>query len=278
MRRTTLFAVLGATIMLLSVGAPIAAADDGESETEIDDLNVAAWQDDDATATVSVTANVTDDGNTTSVNVENASVTVTTDDENVTYDGLGEYETDESGTVGLPAPNESVSIDVTASYDNETATTSLGLDPEVDEDEGDEPSFGEKHSSFVHDLLNSNDTDGPIGAAVATHAVENNPGNAPDHAGPPDWLLNRSSDGPPGQDGNQTGPPDHAGPPGDDGNATDDDSGGPPSDAGPGSDDDDDDSGGPPSDTGPGSDDDDDDSGGPPSHAGPPGDDDEDDE
>lgn len=331
MRRTTLFALFGAAIMLLSVGAPVAAADDGdesdETEIELDEFAVAAWQTDDGSVTVSVSANgtaieganvavevtsedatyagsgeyVTDeDGNvsldepeesvsidvtatyedvedTTSLGIdpvedglsvgvtqhddasatvsvtsngtaaESADVTVAADGENATYAGSGDYTADENGTVELPAPNETVSVAVTAAYENETASTTAEL-VAADDDETD--AFGQEMSSFVHSLLESNETDGPIGPLVATYAVENNPGNAPAHAGPPEWLVNESID-------KEPGPPDHAGP---------------------GGDDDSDSAGGPPAHAGPGGDDDDESNGGPPAHAGPPSDDDADEE
>lgn len=335
MRRTTLFALFGAMIMLLSVGAPVAAADgdeteeSDESDLELDEFAVAAWQTDDGSVTVSVSANETPvenasvtvdvtsendtyagagdhttdaDGNvyldepnesvsinvtatyedvedTTSLGIEpveddglavsvaqhddasatvsvtsngtaadGANVSVAADGENATYAGSGDYTADENGTVGLPAPNETVSVAVTAAYENETASTTAEL---VAADDSETDAFGQEMSSFVHSLLESNETDGPIGPLVASYAVENNPGNAPAHAGPPEWLVNESID-------KEPGPPDHAGPGGDDGN---DSAGGPPAHAGPGGDDDDESN-----------------SGGPPDHAGPPSDDGDDEE
>ena len=100
--------------------------------------------------------------------------------------------------------------------------------------------FGLQVSSFV-DSAKDNET-GPLGPLVASFVTANNPGNAPDHAGPPAWLFggndetesgtedNETTDrGPPedvGPDDNERGPPVGAGP-------SDNSTQGPPADAGP---------------------------------------------
>lgn len=232
MRRTTIFALLASALMLLSVAAPALATGDVEDGS----LSVSVSQDSSGEATVSVTA----ESNNSSVAVEGASVTVETVDDNATYEGTGEYTSDENGTVTLPAPNETVDVAVTAAHDNQTAETTATLEA-GEEDDGNATAFGERVSSFVHQLQDENNTsDAPFGTQVAAFVVANNPGNAPAHAGPPEWLVNDSVN-------KTTGPPEHAGPP-------ENKSGGPPENK----------STGPPDDKGPDKDKD----GGPPDHAG----------
>ena len=203
----TLAAVLAVTA-LAPMGAAAATTVDGELSVSEED------------GVVTVAANET---------VENATVTVSTVDENTTYAGAGDYTTDENGTVTLEAPtgNESVEVDIVASAGNQTAQTTATLEPT--EDAGEEENFGSLVSAFVVNA--KNDSDGPLGQLVASFAVDNNPGNAPDHAGPP------AAD-----DENGQGPPEHAGP-SDEGEETDEDEdadgdergngGGPPAHAGP---------------------------------------------
>ncbi len=58
--------------------------------------------------------------------VENATVTVAVG-ENETYDGVGEYVTDQNGTIALPVPDTSVDVSLTAEYENLTAMDSITL-------------------------------------------------------------------------------------------------------------------------------------------------------
>lgn len=226
-RTTTLLAVTVIALVGLAV-APGAVAADG-------DLSVGVEQADDGSAAVTVTH----DGGAAA----NASVTVATADENASYDGTGEYATDENGSVGLPAPNETVEIAVDATTANHTASTVATLEApseaenetesnDTDENVSADAPFGQLVSAFVDDL-DTNESDGNVGHAVATFVLENNPASdrIPDHAGPP---TNDSDRGPPADRGNDTdgGPPEHAGPGGDD-----DDRGGPPEHAGSGGDD-----------------------------------------
>lgn len=209
MANRTTFALLGAAIMLLSVVAPMAAAsDDGE-------LSVSVAQDDGVTVTVA------DNGTA----VPNASVEVTTG-ENATYDGTGTYETGEDGTVSLATPNESVEVTITATADNDTASTTVTLEAEDAENEseneteesGNASAFGVELNTFLQDTDFENAT-GPRGLVIANFVVANNPGNVPDHAGPPNAseVGPNGSQGPPEDAGNQSGngsaggPPDHAG-------------------------------------------------------------------
>lgn len=194
-------------VLVLAVtlaGAALAVGAAGAQELTDDDVEVTVDQAEDGAATVTVTANGTA--------AENATVQVNTVDENDTYEGTGEYLTDENGTVGLPAPEENVTVAVTAEIDNASATTEATLTAVEDDNES---AFGQLVSSFVDDLLSDNETEGGIGGAVSEFVLENNPAadKIPGHAGPPD-----NGTGPPehaGGDGEQ-GPPEHAGPNGDD--------------------------------------------------------------
>jgi hypothetical protein len=159
-----------------------------------------------------VTVSVTQNG----TGVANASVVVTTADENASYVGVGRYATGAGGTVSHPAP-----IEVTATHENRTASTRATLSAA-------DRSFGEAVSAFVSIL--QNETDGPTGPTLASWVVANNPGNAPAHAGP--GGENVTVGGPPAHAGGlgDAGPPadDERGPPafagtggdGDDGNET----------------------------------------------------------
>ncbi|ELY48975.1 hypothetical protein [Natronorubrum bangense] len=173
--------------------------------------------------------------------VSNATVDVSTVDENASYADEGTYTTGDNGTVGLDAPfgNESVEVAFNTTVDNESVETTKTLEPaEYD-------TFGSLVSAFVGNA--QDDSDGPLGLTVANFVLEHNPGNAPDHAGPP------SHAGPSGDGDEETdnqGPPEHAGgPPGEedvdaeeadedaetdeDDNSSQGNGGGPPSHAGP---------------------------------------------
>lgn len=218
---------LSVLLVLSVVGPAIATAQEEEGELEVE-----VEQDDGVLVTVS-------DENGS---VENASVNVAVDDENATYDGAGGHETDANGAVELPAPNETVSVTVTATHDNLTATASETLEADNDSNESDEAvdPFGQQVQEFVHSLLDGEgDENLTIGYQVANFVLENNPGNAPDHAGPPAHAGNTSNTsdaGPPAHAGNNSNGSD-AGPPEDAGNGGDQ---GPPEDRGAGDDGDED--------------------------------------
>jgi hypothetical protein len=161
-------------------------------------LAVSVVQNSDGTATVTVT----DDG----MAVENASVDVTSD---VAYDGNGSYETDATGTVGLPAPDENLTVTVTAVNGSEEATTTadLGL-----VENGGYANFGQWISSYVQQLKDEGYFGKEFGQKVSEFATENNPGadNRPDHAGPPErGEGDAEADGDAG-DEDRRGPPEHA--------------------------------------------------------------------
>lgn len=107
-RHTLLVAALVVAVITAIPGGAVAA----------DDLSVSGDQADDGTVTVTVAEN-----NTT---VTNASVTVEALN-NSSYVGAGTYTTDENGTVTLSAPEQNVSVSVTATADNTTAETTLDL-------------------------------------------------------------------------------------------------------------------------------------------------------
>lgn len=212
---TRFVAVALSAILALSVIAPGLAVADTASDNGTLNINVSQHDE--------VVATVTDDNGS----VENATVNVTVDDENATYEGAGTYATDENGTVGLPTPEETVNVTIGAAYENRTAETSVTLAAAEDGDDGatDEP-FGYRVTAFVHALLNG-DADGDdnrsVGERVAGFVTSNNPGNAPDHAGPgnssepssDDDTDERPESSTPSADDERSGPPTHAGPDGD---------------------------------------------------------------
>ncbi len=106
-----LFAVV--TVGLAAAGAADVAAAEGDLTIEVTET--------DAEPLVTVTSNDTAVGN--------ASVNVTTaDGQNVTYVGEGDHETDANGTVTLPAAEDNVTVNVTATDGNASATTTVDLE------------------------------------------------------------------------------------------------------------------------------------------------------
>ena len=243
---TRLFAVMatmGLVLFALGPGAATAAAAAGNTAGN-DSLDVSVDQTDEE-PTVTVTDNDTAVENAT-VTVENATVTVAVLD-NGTYEGADEtYSTDANGTVVLPEPEANVSVEVTATAGNATGSTTADLTVASETE-----SFGNNVSAFVQSLISGNATG--IGQQVAEFATSNNPGNAPEWAGPP-------ADG-------ERGPPEHADT---DDNETE-DRRGPPAHAGPSDDSDDNETEDTDDEAGEETDDDDsddsDDSGGPPEQA-----------
>ena len=220
-RYFALYAVVALTLLAVGPGL-VAAAEDGSGDAG---FAVAVTQPAGEEPTVSVTNNETA--------VENASVTVETVD-NVSYAGTGSYTTDGSGTVGLSAPEMTVDIEVSAAIDNHTASATATLtavnvsdanetdanetdanetdDGETDANETDdgEMSFGNEVATFIDALLEHRNASTEVGPAVSSFVVANNPGNAPDHAGPPADVGDNETD----EDDNETrGPPADAGPP-----------------------------------------------------------------
>lgn len=178
------------TVLLLAAVAPGLAGAAGETSTELA-IEVAQ---DGGDVTVTVTGNGTA--------VENATVTVTALN-NSSYAGDGEYATDANGTVSLPAPEENVTVDVTATKGDASGSTTADL--VAVEEEPEFENFGDRVSWFVHSLLGG-DMEGGIGDIVSEFVKNHNPSNdnKPDHAGKDK------------QDKSNGGPPDHAGNDGDD--------------------------------------------------------------
>lgn len=188
-------------VSLLLVGVAPAAAGGTTAEGE---LSVTVEQSPSGEVTVRVTGN----GSA----VEGAEVTVAVDG-NGTYAGTGTHTTGADGTVSLPAPEENVTVTVTASDGDAEASTTVTLVSSEGASNAAE-AFGSDVSSYVQSL---NDTEGPKGVLVASWVLANNPGDVPEHAGPPE----NGSAG----NGSAGGPPEGAGPP--------DDSGGAPNGTGP---------------------------------------------
>jgi hypothetical protein len=154
--RRVVAAVVAAAV-LVGATAPGALAATGG------DLTVTVEQHDAGDATVSVASNGTA--------VANATVNVTAG-ANATYDGTGSYETDANGTVGLPAPNQTVNVTVTATHENQTASVSGELlaanATDGNETDGNATVFGQRVAAYVHYVQSqSNDTSGPLGLLVS---------------------------------------------------------------------------------------------------------------
>lgn len=189
---------MNSKIITLLVALMVVAAGASAAATAEDLEVVVAQNDATGEATVEVTQNDTA--------AENASVDVAVDEENVSYDGAGEYETDEDGLVHLPTPNETVTVDVTATDGDRTATATATLEAaEVD------PTlpFGQQLQQYM-DTIEADDR--PYGHHVSSWVVENNPGNAPAHAGPPAHAGGPHADKT-AENETERGPPEHAGGP-----------------------------------------------------------------
>lgn len=205
--RSKLFALAAVVVLSVAAVGPGLASTAGDAAGNASTgLSVAVHQDG------GVTVAVTENGS----GVPNAAVDVNATG-NRSYAGTGTYTTGDDGTVALPAPARNVTVAVTATADNQTATTTATL---TAADTSVSP-FGLRVSSFVH---SRNDTEGGLGPLVAAFVTANNPGHAPEHAGPPAWAVggNDSEEGHGHglDDGNETGnatgnghrgPPDDAG-------------------------------------------------------------------
>lgn len=153
-------------------------------------LEVSAWQASDGHLAIEVTHND---------EPADADVTVTPVDG--TYSHEGTY-TATNGTLDLPGPAENVTVDVTAAYDNETASTVVDLETATEAAPNNE--FARSLGTYIQ-FLKTQATDGPIGQKIAAFAQANNPSN--DRAnGPPAHV----SDGDENSSVGEPGPPDHA--------------------------------------------------------------------
>lgn len=156
---------------------------------------------------------------------EGASVDVTGD-----YTYAGSYVTDANGTVVLNPPANDTTINVTAAYQNETASaTNVAIQAVNDSNPNND--FAEALVTFI-DFLRGSDLAGPPGQHISAFVHEHNPASADDDAGPPEHAGPKGNqtaaqndteeNGPPSWAGpgnetdtaeNETGPPEHAGPP-----------------------------------------------------------------
>jgi len=242
---------LSALLVLSVVGPAVAvaqtedetdASDDGELTVDVtnggNDTVVIVVEDENGSvdgATVTVSAvDETDDENETDENEttdnetdENETTDSETDDG---YEGTGTYTTGADGTVEIPAPDEGVRLQIFVEAGNRTTTS------EVTANDGVGVPFGQRVSLLVQQLLQQ-DGNVSVGQAVSDFVRANNPGNAPEDAGPPENAGNGSDTerGPPEDAGNgsdgENGSPEDAGngsdgengPPGDGDEETEDD-------------------------------------------------------
>jgi hypothetical protein len=189
-------------------------------------------------ATVTVTAGETDDDadDNETEDEETVEDNETDSDNETTYEGTGTYTTDANGTVELPAPDDGVRLNIVVEDGNRTTSADVTLN------EGTTVPFGQRVSGLIQQIL-QDDGNASVGEAIAEFIRGNNPGNAPESAGPPEDRGNGSDGepGPPddrGPDGEQ-GPPDRDNgsdteqdPPKDRGGDSDDGEQGPPEDRG----------------------------------------------
>ena len=190
--------VEGATVTVSAEETEDADDETDDNETSGDDVEDNETSDDD------VEDNETADDNETS------------GDSETEYEGAGTYTTDANGTVELPAPDDGVRLDVEVEDGNRTTSANVTLD------EGATVPFGQRVSGLIQQIL-QDDGNTSVGQAVAEFVRGNNPGNAPESAGPPEDRGNGSDaeQGPPEDRGNgsdaEQGPPEDRGGNGDDG-------------------------------------------------------------
>ena len=235
-KRGIVAVALAALMMLSVVGPALAAAQTQEDDTTDDggDLTVDVREGGNDTvlvvvedengsvegATVTVSAeetedadDETDDNETSDDDVEDNG---TSDDSETEYEGAGTYTTDANGTVELPAPDDGVQLNIGVEDGNRTTSANVTLD------EGATVPFGQRVSGLVQQIL-QDDGNTSVGQAVAEFVRGNNPGNAPESAGPPEDRGNGSDaeQGPPEDRGNgsdaEQGPPEDRGGDSDDG-------------------------------------------------------------
>lgn len=153
-RHTLLVAALAVAVIAAVPGGAVAASG----------LSVSGDQAADGTVTVTVTENESA--------VANASVTVEALN-NSTYVDEGEYTTDENGTVELAAPEQNVSVAVTASANNSTAETTLDLVAPTDDDTGGLAVGVTQADDGSATVSVTNGTEGVANASVSVTAQDN---------------------------------------------------------------------------------------------------------
>lgn len=203
-------------VVALVVVGSVAAVSGGAAAASA--LTVDGEQAADGTVTVTVTQNGTAVSNAT-VEVEALN--------NSSYAGSGTHTTGENGTVGLPAPEQNVTVELTAFANNTSATTTLSLVAPADDGDGSEDaenesdSFGLLVSNYVQVLQNEGNMSG---RTIAEFVTSNNPGadHRSDNAdpGPKDEPGEKQGNGhgKPDDAGNGHGPNDGHGKPNDAGN------------------------------------------------------------
>ena len=190
-----LFAVALAAVMLLSVFAlpgVAAASATGGTSTASDKLD---WD-------VDFHPENPEEGDNVTINV---SVDNPTDESvNISYEFHfnGESELNDDFNLTGESDSDNFTVEEVEAGDYDWKLT-------VDDDKKDNGTLtveeSDTHNNFgalVNEYIeeNKSDTDGPFGLSVAGFVVENNPGNAPNHAGPP------------GEDNDKQGPPSDKGP------------------------------------------------------------------
>ncbi len=126
--------------------------------------------------------------------VEGAAVDVSGD-----YTYAGDYTTDANGTVELGAPVNNTTIDVTAEYDNMTASTSANL--VVSGDDNPNNDFAQMLVKYIEFIKMENIS--VPGQYISDFVHEHNPSSADDDAG-------KKGHGAQADDDSEQGPPDHA--------------------------------------------------------------------
>ncbi|RQG94602.1 hypothetical protein [Natrarchaeobius chitinivorans] len=152
-----------AVIVTISLLAPLGAGAATADQHEVDDLSILVEGD----GHVTVTANETP--------IENATVDVSVDG-NESYAGTGEHVTDENGTVALPDPDEKIDVTIIASAGDETAETSVTLEPadEPDDSAPENLSIDVDGTDGVTVTVTDGEDDGVAKATVDVTVVEEN--------------------------------------------------------------------------------------------------------
>ena len=170
----------------------VSAVEETDDENEMSDNETTETPTETATETPTPTENETSDNETSDNETDDG------------YEGTGTYTTGADGTVEIPAPDEGVRLQISVEAGNRTTTS------EVTMNDGVGVPFGQRVSLFVQQLLQQ-DGNVSVGQAVSDFVRANNPGNAPEDAGPSKDAGNQSDGerGPPEDAGNggQGGPP-----------------------------------------------------------------------
>jgi hypothetical protein len=200
--KRTLTTLVAAAVLLAGLPAGAVAA--------TGDLAIDVTEHEDGSATVTVT----DNGSAAA----NATVAVDANATNDSYAGEGTYEADGNGTVSLPAPDNgsNVTVEITATLGNDSATTTATLGGATDATNESETevatdgAFGQHVQAFVQQLLAEGTTG--IGQAVSTFVTANNPG-ADHRSENADAALNGDRGPDAAGDAAENGKPDDAGKP-----------------------------------------------------------------